>query len=172
MTLRDESFSEFIHPLLHTLMDKNRRFQEHYGLHEHWEWDVRSSAITFSDLVLPRLQILATVVGTTQGDSWEWSWANPKFKGAAALEMEKVREFGRVHGYRQLTSEFLEADEDTGWEMTAAAAHVLEAPGAYRFPTERGYCYLIYRKIEVVGPVGVSLHSHASVPGDPWGGAA
>jgi hypothetical protein len=33
--------------------------------------------------------------------------------------------------------------------MTSVAAHILDAPGAYRFPRdEGGYCYLIYRKIE------------------------
>ncbi len=33
-------------------------------------------------------------------------------------------------------------------EMTAVAAHVLEAPGAYSFPTEHGRCFLVYRAIE------------------------
>jgi hypothetical protein len=34
--------------------------------------------------------------------------------------------------------------------MTAVAAHILNAPGAYRFPTENGHCYLIYRKIDEI----------------------
>jgi hypothetical protein len=32
--------------------------------------------------------------------------------------------------------------------MTAIAVHVLNAFGSYRFPTERGHCYLVYRKIK------------------------
>lgn len=62
--------------------------------------------------------------------------------------MEKVREYGVVNGFEKLTSGFLDADEYTGWEMTAVAAHVLDAPGAYSFPTERGRCWLVYRKIQ------------------------
>jgi hypothetical protein len=69
----------------------------------------------------------------------------------ATLDTEKVREFGEANGYDKLTSAFLVADEYTGWEMTAVAAHILNAPGGYRFPTDDGYCYLIYRKIDVIG---------------------
>ena len=64
--------------------------------------------------------------------------------------MEKVRDFGEANGFEQLTSTFLEADEYTGWNMTAVAAHVLDAPGTYRFPTDDGHCYLIFRKIAVL----------------------
>ncbi|MGD0800527.1 MAG: hypothetical protein ABR906_04350 [Terracidiphilus sp.] len=35
--------------------------------------------------------------------------------------------------------------------MTAVAEHVLDALGAYRFPTDQGFCYLVFRKIEVIG---------------------
>jgi hypothetical protein len=64
--------------------------------------------------------------------------------------MEKVREFGEAKGYEQLTSAFLDADEYTGWEMTAVSAHVLDALGTYRFPTDDGHCYLNYRAIEEI----------------------
>ena len=65
--------------------------------------------------------------------------------------MDKVRAFGEANGYEKLASAFLEADEYTGWEMTAIAAHVLGALGAYRFPTDDGFCFLVYRKIDVIG---------------------
>jgi hypothetical protein len=43
--------------------------------------------------------------------------------------------------------------------MTAVTEHILSALGAYRFPTERGFCYLIYRNIEEIGTEKVSdLH--------------
>jgi len=66
--------------------------------------------------------------------------------------MDKVREFGEANGYGKLTTPFLDADEYTGWEMTAVAEHVLNALGAYRFPTDDGFCYLAYRRVEVIGP--------------------
>jgi hypothetical protein len=49
-----------------------------------------------------------------------------------------------------LTTPFLDADDFTGWEMTAVSEHVLDALGAYRFPTDKGFCYLVYRRVEVI----------------------
>jgi hypothetical protein len=34
--------------------------------------------------------------------------------------------------------------------MTAVAVHLLEALGSYRFPTDQGYCYLVFREVEEV----------------------
>jgi hypothetical protein len=151
MTVCDDCFREFLHPIFHKLMDKNNQFFERYGRHVRWDWDDVAATLTFSDPVLPTVRIDVTVVGSTEGNSWEWSWANPNYQAYSKRDMEKIREFGEKNGYDKLTSAFLDADEFTGWEMTAVAAHFLGAPGAYRFPTEHGYCYLIYRKIEDIG---------------------
>jgi hypothetical protein len=150
MTVCDDCFHEYVHPLFHELMGKNEEFEKRYGPHESWDWDDELITLTFSDPVRPLLRIDVTVVGSTEGDSWEWAWANKNWEAKATLDMEKVREFGETNGYDKLTSAFLEADEYTGWEMTAVAAHILDAPGGYRFPTDYGYCYLVYRKIEEI----------------------
>jgi hypothetical protein len=147
MAICDDCFQEFLHPLVHELMDKNKAFDDRYGLHARWDWDSDAATITFSDPARPTLRIVATVVGTTEGDSWEWTWANRNFEAHTKNDIEKVRAYGEANGYEQLTSAFLDADEHTGWEMTAVAAHLLNSPGAYRFPTDRGYCYLVYRQI-------------------------
>jgi len=131
-------------------MDKNKQFEKRYGEHNRWDWDDEAVALTFSDPENPTLRIDVTVVGTTQGDSWEWSWANPNFEARSKLGMDQVRDFGQVNGYQKMVSAFLDADDFTGWEMTAVAAHLLNSPGAYRFPTAKGHCYLIYRNIEEI----------------------
>jgi Family of unknown function (DUF6882) len=149
MALCDDCFEEFAHPLVHELMDKNRRFREKYGNHARWDWDPDSATLTLSDSAKPTLRIAVSVVGTTEGNSWEWTWANRNFEPHTKIDIDKVRVFGEVNGFEKLTTAFLEADEYTGWKMTSIAAHILDAPGAYRFPRdEGGHCYLIYRKIE------------------------
>ncbi|MGB7987551.1 MAG: DUF6882 domain-containing protein [Terracidiphilus sp.] len=150
MALCDDCFQEFLHPLVHELMDKNKRFEDQFGGRAHWDWDSEAATITFSDPEKSTVRIDATVVGTTQGNSWEWTWANQNFPPHSKQDMEKVREFGEANSFDKLTSSFLDADEFTGWEMTAVAAHILDASGAYRFPTDEGFCYLIYRKIEEI----------------------
>lgn len=151
MAVCDDCFHKFVHPLTHEAQDKNRRFSEKYGKYARWDWDDARSTLTFSDPEKPSIEIDVSIVGTTQGGSWEWSWANRNIPSANKLDVEKVREFGEAQGFEMLTSKFLEANEYTGWEMTAVTAHLLKALGTYRFPTDRdGYCYLVYRKIKVL----------------------
>jgi len=151
MALCDDRFEDFVHPLVHDLMEKNKRFQKRYGMHARWDWDPDTSTLTFTDPKKPTIRIDVSVVGTTEGDSWEWTWANRNFEPHTKLDMDKVREFGEANGFDKLTTAFLESDDYTGWAMTSVAAHILDAPGAYRFPRdEGGYCYLIYRKIEEI----------------------
>ncbi|MGB6720667.1 MAG: DUF6882 domain-containing protein [Terracidiphilus sp.] len=151
MAVCDDCFREFLHPIVHQSMERNSRFREHYGEFDRWDWDAEESVLTFSNAGDPKLRIHVSVVGTVEGGSWEWSWGNPNFGPNSKLDIEKVREFGEENGYEMLTSKFLTSDEYTGWEMTAVAAHVLGALGSYRFPTDDGFCYLIYREIEEVG---------------------
>lgn len=128
-------------------MEKNDRFRKEYGDYARWDWDYDQSLITFSDPEKPSLTIEASIVGTMEGDSWEWAWANGNLAPHVKVDIEKVREFGETNGFEKLTTAFLDADEYTGWEMTSVAVHVLGSRGSYRFPTEHGHCYLVYRKI-------------------------
>ena len=151
MAACDDCFDEFMHPLIHEGMEKNQAFENKFGSHARWDWDHTTSILTFSDPKLPTVRVHCSVVGTTEGDSWQWSWANKTTPPYAKLGMDRVRDFGQANGYEKLTTGFLVADEYTGWEMTAVTEHILNALGAYRFPTDGGFCYLAYRNIEVVG---------------------
>jgi len=151
MALCDDCFEEFVHPLIHAAMSKNEAFFQKYGRHQRWGWDNVASTLTFSDSNLPTVAIHCSVVGTTEGDSWEWSWANENFPAYSKLDMDRVRAFGEANGYEKLTTPFLDADEYTGWAMTPVAEHILDAPGAYRFPTDDGFCYLAFRDVQVLG---------------------
>lgn len=148
MALCDDCFDDFVHPLWHELDSKNDEFFKSYGHHERWDWDDERATLTFSDPALPTVRIDVSIVGTTEGASWQWSWANQNIPADNKRDMEKVRAYGEANSLEKLTIRFLDADEYTGWEMTAVAAHVLDAPGAYSFPTERGRCWLLYRRIE------------------------
>jgi hypothetical protein len=150
MTICDDCFQRFVHPLTHQAQEKNKQFRERYGEFSRWDWDDERSTLTFSDPAKPSVEIDVSIVGTTEGSSWEWAWANSNISPASKIGIDRVREFGESEGYDKLTSKFLDADEYTGWEMTAVTAHLLNALGTYRFPTDHGYCYLIYRKIKIL----------------------
>jgi hypothetical protein len=56
----------------------------------------------------------------------------------ASAEIQEVRKFGRDERVTELTQSKLPDHENLGWEMTAIAADVIGAQGAYRCPNERG----------------------------------
>jgi hypothetical protein len=39
MSICDDCFEEFLHPLVHEAMAKNDAFFEKYGNHARWDWD-------------------------------------------------------------------------------------------------------------------------------------
>jgi hypothetical protein len=145
-----ETFEEFVHALVHDSIEKNERFRNQYGKFKRWDWDSDAVTLTFSDPVKSTLRIDVTVVGTTKGERWQWTWANRNFEPRSKLGMDEVRIFGESHGYEMLTTGFIDSDEHTGWEMTSVALHVLGGIGSYRFPTDGGFCYLIYRNIKEI----------------------
>lgn len=148
MTVCDDCFENFLHPLVHEAKEKNDQFWQKFGPHAKWNWDDERSTLTFSDSKRPSIEIDVSIVGTTEGNSWEWAWANKNIPPHNKLDIEKIREFGEANGYDKLTTAFLDADEYTGWEMTSIAVHILGGSGSYRFPTDNGYCYLVYRKVK------------------------
>jgi hypothetical protein len=81
MALCVDCFQEFLQPLFHELIEKNEAFWKRYGRHQRWDWDdqagmIKQSRSRFPDSSLPALRIDVAVVGTTEGVSWQWSWAN------------------------------------------------------------------------------------------------
>jgi hypothetical protein len=147
LSLCDDDFLEFLHPLQLRLSEKNNQFHMRYGSHSNWRWDPDEATLTFSEPGEPDLLIEITLVGTSVEDSWEWSWANPNVEPPLKRDMDQVRDFGNAHGYPLLTEQFLTCDPDTGQEMTAVAAHILNALGSYHFSTGESVCHLIFREI-------------------------
>jgi hypothetical protein len=149
LTLCDDDFWEFVHPLMLRLRQKNERVRQQYGDYSQWDWDPDAATLTFRERGQPDLCVDVTLVGTTEGGSWEWSWANPNISPDLKRDMEQIPAFGEAHGYQRLSLPFLKSGQETGLEMTAVTAHVLNAPGSFFFSTGDGYCYLVYRKIRV-----------------------
>jgi hypothetical protein len=150
MALCDDCFKDFLHPLVHESKDKNDRFWEQHGDYQSWYWDHEAVTLTFSDPAKPTLKVDVSVVGTTKGDRWQWTWANRNFEPRSWIGVEKVRAYGEANSFEKLTTPFLDADEYFGWEMTSIAVHILDALGSYRFPTDEGFCYLVFRNVEIL----------------------
>lgn len=99
-----------------------------------------------------------------------WGWANESLPPGVTKEVAKVRAFGAAENIAELKEEELPDDECLGWRLTAVAAKVLGAKGAYRCPGKNGFVYVAYSSIEfakselepVVEPKKVECRDHGT----------
>lgn len=114
------------------LQARNDRLEEEYrlGSWERWHYDLPTASLTFSAAGVPKVIAEIQVAGTTSmaAGNWLWAWANS--------EWDRVIDAGDL------------SLNGIGWELTAAAARVSNAMGAYRPPRdEGGGLYLLIRRI-------------------------
>ena len=83
-----------------------------------------------------------------------WGWANESLPPSVTKAVAKVREFGQAENIAKLTEAELPDNEYLGWEMTAVAAKLIGAKGAYRCPNENGFVYVAYSSIGFAGSGG------------------
>lgn len=134
------------------MMAKNDRWFEHYKIDSwpRWDYSMDEATLTFSEAGTPKVICQMQVVGSTEGDSWEWSWGNKNLPDPCKTLMFKVKEFGAVKQWDQLTSLFLTNDEYLGWECASIALHVLNGIFAYRCPNKGDFLYLVVLSAQFV----------------------
>jgi hypothetical protein len=150
--LLTEDFEEFEHSCIHESIEKNNLWLAKYRVHDwpRWDYSMDDATLTFSESGVAKVICRMQVVGSSQGDSWQWSWGNPNYPDACKDKMGAVRNLGEEKQWRRLTQLFLECDEYTGWACTSIASHILRGIGAYRCPSEFGFVYLVVVSSEFV----------------------
>jgi hypothetical protein len=133
-------------------MDLNEKCETQYRISSwpRWDYDLDAGTLVFSESGVPKVVATIQAVGSTSESSttWKWGWAHASFPPRVTDQLERVREFGEVEGLQKLTQELLTDDEYLGWELTAVAAKILEAPGAYRCPVDNGFLYFVYTSLQ------------------------
>jgi len=128
-------------------MAKNEIWLAKYKIDDwpRWDYSMEEGTLTFSEEGKPKVICDMQVVGSTQGESWEWSWGNINFPIACRQRIQEVKAFGEEKQWEKLTSLFLENDEFLGWECVAISNHVLNGIAAYRCPSRRegDFIYLV-----------------------------
>ena len=89
--------------------------------------------------------------------------------------MLEVKRYGEAHGIEKLTTDTWAAEEVDGWEMTAIAAYVLQAQGAYRSPKSNGFTFMVFTGLRFAeesdqGQQGVAPQSATRSESDSEGG--
>jgi hypothetical protein len=142
-----EEYEEFRHACIHESMAKNEVWFGQYKINSwpRWDYSMEEATLTFSEEGTAKVICNMQVVGSSQGDSWEWSWGNANFPDVCRQSMHEVKTFGAEKQWHKLTNLFLENNEYLGWECAAIANHVLNGVGAYRCPSDSAgdYVYLV-----------------------------
>jgi hypothetical protein len=117
--------------------------------HKRWDWNQERGEIVFSNDGLPAVIAKVAFVGSvsSKSETWLWSWANQHVLDAARARVVEVRDFGEKRDFPHLIVPKWAATEIDGWEMTAVAAHVLGADGAYRTPKEAGLTFMTLSEV-------------------------
>lgn len=154
MEERRETWQPFLSDAFSELQAKQDYLAETFDIsrHERWDWDQETGEIVFSNAqekaLIARIQFVGTL--STATDTWLWSWANASLVPTVVQDILTVRAFGEAESYACLTVPKWPAEEEDGWEMTAVAAKILGAEGAYRTPGENGFSFLLLNDIRRV----------------------
>lgn len=114
----------------------------------HWsryDWYQETRQLSFSEGGVVKVTADIQFVGSIspESDTWLWSWANDSVDPQLSASMGTVRDYGKKHEFGHLTAKKWHAHEVDGWEMTAVAAFLLKARGAYRSPKEGGFTFMV-----------------------------
>jgi len=141
------SWQDLLDTCCAALQAKQDALSERFDLwrHERWDWDQDRAEIVFSNDGVPAVVATVAFAGSlsTHSHTWKWSWANESLSSAVVGAMARVRDYGEALDRPHLTVPIWPADQSDGWAMTAVAAHLLNADGAYRTPSDSGFVFML-----------------------------
>ncbi|HEY6505994.1 MAG TPA: hypothetical protein VIZ28_18595 [Chitinophagaceae bacterium] len=121
--------------------------------YQHWYYDQYTGELTFSDNDTTKLIIDYEEVGSLsfKSNTWLWAWENPHLEEKIKSKIGLVRDYGIKRGFEKLKNPKWTADEYDSWEMTAIAAYLMNAKGAYRVPSKDStlYSFMIFKSIRL-----------------------
>ena len=147
----DAAFAELVETSMAYLHARQNELEVQYRLDNYprYDWHQDPAELVFSDQGKPKVIADIQFVGSisTRSGSWMWSWANASLLESAKSKIRQVRTYGDTHSLLKLACGYWDAEEVDGWEMTAVAAFLLKAKGAYRSPDERGFTFMILTNV-------------------------
>ncbi|MEQ1797386.1 MAG: DUF6882 domain-containing protein [Lacibacter sp.] len=121
------------------------------GKYQNWFYDQYTGELTFSDSGVKKVIIDYEEVGSLsyKSNTWLWAWENPNLEEKVKKEIGQVKDYGNKRSFKKLTDPKWKADEYDAWEMTAIAAYLMKAKGAYRVPSKDSLLlsFMIYKRI-------------------------
>jgi hypothetical protein len=141
------AWQSFVKECQEEMHAKQETLRREYGLarHKRWDWYQERAELVFSNDGVPAVVAKIEFVGSvsTKSNTWLWAWANPSVLESVKSRIPAVCDFGEERDFPHLIVPKWIAEEADGWDMAAVAAHVLDAAGVYRSPSDNGYTFLL-----------------------------
>lgn len=104
------------------------------GTETQWNLDMDSGQLRFSFADGQVLVAPVQVAGTynTQDGTFLWGWDHPSVPEPLRRAAKRVHKYGVEHDIERFTTRTVACTEDAAWDLTAAAAMLDGAAGAYR----------------------------------------
>lgn len=122
------------------------------GQYERFDWDQDSGELILSNDGVPKVIAKIQFVGSysEKSETWLWSWDNTSVLEHIKQDMLEVKKYGEKYGINKLSEPYWMADVIDAWEMTAIAAYILQAKGAYRSPNsdKSGFTFMVFTDIQ------------------------
>lgn len=118
------------------------------------DYEQETCRMLFSNVgVVPKLITEYQIVGSlsTSSNTWLWSWDNPYLLDDTLEDIWEVKEFGDRNKIDSLSHSKWKASLEDAWDMTAIAARILKARGAYSFLSDDIRVFVVFRQLKVIG---------------------
>lgn len=125
-------------------------FLEEYNLYSYTSWFYNQSTelLTLSkDEEEINFKYIPIGTFSLNTKTWMWAWQNQHSAEKSKSTTIKVKSFGVLKGYEQLSEGYYNADEYTGWELVAISHKVLGGLGGYRVVTGHHEIYFLLAEI-------------------------
>jgi len=144
----EDKFEDYTNSCLDDLLPLQDAFTELYDLdsYEAWYYNHGIGVFEFKSKSGKNLYFKYVDIGSfsTTTNTWNWSWNNASTPALVRKGLKRVKEFGELNNFEQLTVGLIDGDQYTGWAMTAIAVKLLNAIGSYRIPQEHLFIYFLF----------------------------
>lgn len=133
------------------LLTQQEIITKKYGLsdYERMDYEQENGKMIFTIKGGAQVVMSFVIVGSIsdRSNTWMWAWDNPYLLENVTEEMFRVKAYGEEHGLEKLITPKWPGNDDDGWAMTAIAAFILKAKGAFSFLSDEMMIFVIFTDI-------------------------
>lgn len=149
MIFKPLKYEKYAERICQKLTEFQNGFRKEYGINNYANWFYnQSSEILRLYSEDKEIYFKYIPVGTfsQNTNTWMWAWANEDSVEPRKFRTLKVKEFGEIKKYPNLTNAHFDGDKYTGWELTSFTFDIIGGIGTYRVISDHLEIYFLITK--------------------------